>query len=194
MTTPSPLLVQLKSNQLTSIIILGLFMPLSGFRGSVAHAFAPLHARISSRNNINYMMFPSHDESDDKIRQRQPVPSETRRALGNNTSCKKTPRDVKATTKFMTLASVLVPFLLAIKSASAQSGILSSASDLLGNADITQTSSYHLTRILFIRLLAIVYTAAFSVAKFQNRGLIGTWRDICVSQDDTNVLMIFITR
>lgn len=34
-------------------------------------------------------------------------------------------------------------------------------------------SSYHLTRILFLRMLAIVYIAAFSVAKFQNKGLIG---------------------
>mmetsp|Transcript_25720 Transcript_25720/g.43602 ORF Transcript_25720/g.43602 Transcript_25720/m.43602 type:complete len:711 (+) Transcript_25720:134-2266(+) len=33
--------------------------------------------------------------------------------------------------------------------------------------------SYHLTRILFLRMLAIVYIAAFSVAKFQNKGLIG---------------------
>mmetsp|Transcript_2768 Transcript_2768/g.5406 ORF Transcript_2768/g.5406 Transcript_2768/m.5406 type:complete len:757 (+) Transcript_2768:339-2609(+) len=33
--------------------------------------------------------------------------------------------------------------------------------------------SYHLTRILFLRLLAVVYTSAFSVAKFQNKGLIG---------------------
>lgn len=37
----------------------------------------------------------------------------------------------------------------------------------------TATPSYHLTRILFLRLLAIVYTTAFSIAKFQNVGLIG---------------------
>ena len=35
------------------------------------------------------------------------------------------------------------------------------------------SSSYHLTRILFLRLLAIVYTTAFCIAKFQNHGLIG---------------------
>ena len=34
-------------------------------------------------------------------------------------------------------------------------------------------SSYHLARILFLRLLAVVYVSAFSVAKFQNGGLVG---------------------
>ena len=33
--------------------------------------------------------------------------------------------------------------------------------------------TYFLARILFLRLLAIVYIAAFSTAKFQNKGLIG---------------------
>jgi len=37
----------------------------------------------------------------------------------------------------------------------------------------TAAPSYHLTRILFLRLLAIVYSTAFSIAKFQNNGLIG---------------------
>ena len=37
----------------------------------------------------------------------------------------------------------------------------------------TPTPTYYLTRILFLRLLAFVYIAAFSTAKFQNRGLIG---------------------
>mmetsp|Transcript_12637 Transcript_12637/g.18907 ORF Transcript_12637/g.18907 Transcript_12637/m.18907 type:complete len:710 (-) Transcript_12637:1276-3405(-) len=38
---------------------------------------------------------------------------------------------------------------------------------------VAAAPSYHLTRILFLRMLAIVYIAAFSVAKFQNKGLIG---------------------
>ena len=49
---------------------------------------------------------------------------------------------------------------------------MTSATELV-NSYTTPTSSYHLTRILFLRLLAVVYTAAFSVAKFQNKGLIG---------------------
>lgn len=40
-------------------------------------------------------------------------------------------------------------------------------------AAATAAPSYHLTRILFLRMLAIVYISAFSVAKFQNKGLIG---------------------
>lgn len=35
------------------------------------------------------------------------------------------------------------------------------------------TNSYHLSRILFLRMLAVVYIAAFSVARNQNKGLIG---------------------
>jgi len=38
---------------------------------------------------------------------------------------------------------------------------------------VAAAPSYQLTRILFLRMLAIVYIAAFSVAKFQNKGLIG---------------------
>ena len=38
---------------------------------------------------------------------------------------------------------------------------------------VAAAPSYHLTRILFLRMLAIVYIAAFSVARFQNKGLIG---------------------
>jgi hypothetical protein len=37
----------------------------------------------------------------------------------------------------------------------------------------SSSPTYHLARILFLRLLALVYISAFSVAKFQNRGLIG---------------------
>eukprot|EP00585_Thalassiosira_rotula_P004627 CAMPEP_0196135298 /NCGR_PEP_ID=MMETSP0910-20130528/3988_1 /TAXON_ID=49265 /ORGANISM="Thalassiosira rotula, Strain GSO102" /LENGTH=694 /DNA_ID=CAMNT_0041395419 /DNA_START=322 /DNA_END=2406 /DNA_ORIENTATION=+ len=79
-------------------------------------------------------------------------------------------------------ASVIASsFLLAVKPASAVelSSILSSATELLKTATTTAnpttspSSSYLLTRILFLRFLAIVYTAAFSVAKFQNKGLIG---------------------
>ena len=52
------------------------------------------------------------------------------------------------------------------------------AKSIAGVASVAASSapsspSYHLARILFLRLLAIVYISAFSVAKFQNRGLIG---------------------
>lgn len=94
---------------------------------------------------------------------------------------------VTSPTAMMMAASV---FLLAIKPASATSTIaLSSASasnilssmteifkniiQLVPSTSPSSSTSYQLTRILFLRLLAIVYTAAFSVAKFQNKGLIG---------------------
>lgn len=38
---------------------------------------------------------------------------------------------------------------------------------------IDLSESYHLSRIFFLRLLSVVYIAAFSVAKNQNKGLIG---------------------
>lgn len=47
----------------------------------------------------------------------------------------------------------------------------STASTFSGSADLA--NSYHLSRILFLRLLGVVYIAAFSVAKNQNKGLIG---------------------
>ena len=55
-------------------------------------------------------------------------------------------------------------FLMIIKPAAASTATAAVSSAL---------PSYHLTKILFLRLLAIVYIAAFSVAKNQNRGLIG---------------------
>jgi len=49
---------------------------------------------------------------------------------------------------------------------------IATASDII-TSQTTTASTYQLSRILFMRLLAIVYTATFSVAKFQNKGLIG---------------------
>ena len=63
------------------------------------------------------------------------------------------------------VASVIITLLIAKQPAIA-------ASDILATSQIP-ASSYHLTRILFLRLLAVVYIAAFSVAKHQNKGLIG---------------------
>jgi len=63
------------------------------------------------------------------------------------------------------VASVIITLLIAKQPAIA-------ASDILATSQIP-ASSYHLTRILFLRLLAVVYMAAFSVAKHQNKGLIG---------------------
>ena len=62
------------------------------------------------------------------------------------------------------LACTILTWILS-KPAEALSSVQSSLVDL--------TSSYHLSRILFLRLLAVVYIAAFSVAKNQNKGLIG---------------------
>jgi len=59
-----------------------------------------------------------------------------------------------------------ISLLLAIKPS------VATASDII-TSQTTTASTYQLSRILFLRLLAIVYTAAFSVAKFQNKGLIG---------------------
>ena len=61
---------------------------------------------------------------------------------------------------------VYLSLLLAIKPS------VATASDII-TTQTTTASTYQLSRILFLRLLAIVYTAAFSVAKIQNKGLIG---------------------
>lgn len=69
--------------------------------------------------------------------------------------------------RLLAFASVLLPALCP-KVAFATSSTMTTAT--LSSA---AQPSYHLTRILFLRLLAVVYTSAFSVAKFQNKGLIG---------------------
>ena len=73
-----------------------------------------------------------------------------------------------------TIASILLTRIKPAHALSA-SNILSTAKNVLHSTSNTPASlsTYHLTRILFLRLLAIVYTAAFCVAKFQNKGLIG---------------------
>ena len=71
------------------------------------------------------------------------------------------------------VASVIVTLLIAKQPAIASpSSIISDTSDII-TTSLIPASSYHLTRILFLRLLAVVYIAAFSVAKHQNKGLIG---------------------
>jgi hypothetical protein len=47
------------------------------------------------------------------------------------------------------------------------------AAALASTSTIDLSESYHLSRIFFLRLLSVVYIAAFSVAKNQNKGLIG---------------------
>ncbi|KAL9179644.1 hypothetical protein ACHAXT_008934 [Thalassiosira profunda] len=66
---------------------------------------------------------------------------------------------------------VLATLVLAARPAAA-TYLLPKATELLA-APATPATSYQLARILFLRLLAVVYTAAFSVARFQNKGLIG---------------------
>jgi len=65
----------------------------------------------------------------------------------------------------------------AVKTKKMLSTVLAALSTTIKPAGIATAAaaapSYHLTRILFLRMLAIVYIAAFSVAKFQNKGLIG---------------------
>jgi hypothetical protein len=65
-----------------------------------------------------------------------------------------------------------------LKGAAAASALLSTslfkpAAALTSLSDMDLSNSYHLSRILFLRLLAVVYIAAFSVARSQNKGLIG---------------------
>jgi hypothetical protein len=75
------------------------------------------------------------------------------------------------TLKLLAPLSISVLFL---KPISATASVATSDTvNLLASSTTAITPSYHLTRILFLRMLAIVYTAAFSVAKFQNKGLIG---------------------
>ncbi|KAL7550612.1 hypothetical protein ACHAWF_013840 [Thalassiosira exigua] len=69
----------------------------------------------------------------------------------------------------LALASVLVAS--ATATAAAASLVVDPSVSL--PAAPSTTPSYHLVRILFLRFLALVYVAAFSVAKSQNRGLIG---------------------
>jgi hypothetical protein len=74
------------------------------------------------------------------------------------------------------LSSILATLLFTIK----PTGATASAA-----AATVVPPSYHLTRILFLRLLAVVYISAFSVAKFQNKGLIGD-RGISPARDVLN--------
>jgi hypothetical protein len=70
------------------------------------------------------------------------------------------------------LSSIFTTLLFTIKPAAAA-------------ASTTTVPSYNLTRILFLRLLAVVYISAFSVAKYQNKGLIGD-RGISPARDVLN--------
>jgi len=141
---------------------------------NVAHAFAAHNAKIASGRR----MMAIHEGT--QIRARHHGRSVSSNVMRKDSSghkyesrtwCKKS-RKTTVRAKSLAFTSVIASFLLAIKPASAESSIISSATELLNNLT-TPKSSYHLTRILFLRFLAIVYTAAFSIAKFQNKGLIG---------------------
>lgn len=67
------------------------------------------------------------------------------------------------------LTRVIASSILAISVARPASAVISIPNAAAG----ASTTSYHLSRILFLRLLAVVYLSAFSVARFQNKGLIG---------------------
>ena len=87
-------------------------------------------------------------------------------------------KNIKARRKMKKLgttsvASVIITLLIAKQAMAASSSAISGTSAILTPSQIPAASSYHLTRILFLRLLAVVYIAAFSVAKNQNKGLIG---------------------
>ena len=95
------------------------------------------------------------------------------RCLGNHSLCTQQLFAVKmpkmkhhTEMKRHTKSIAYISLLLAIKPS------VATASDII-TTQTTTASTYQLSRILFLRLLAIVYTAAFSVAKFQNKGLIG---------------------
>ena len=90
------------------------------------------------------------------------------RMMCSQTSLKSRRKRLHGFTKLLAPASIVAASILSPTAAAAsQTG----ATALLPSS--TMASSYHLTRILFLRLLAFVYMAAFSVAKFQNKGLIG---------------------
>jgi len=182
------------SNQRFLFVIFSLFTPapLISFHAPtnsyVAHALATNHARVirpgtqigASRctNNGPSLFLPVKDimEMDDSSGYNKEQESRSRRRWSRKNAVLRVKKSVTV------FASVIASsFLLAVKPASAVelSSILSSATELLKTATTTAnpttspSSSYLLTRILFLRFLAIVYTAAFSVAKFQNKGLIG---------------------
>jgi len=175
MAKTSPLLMRL--NQFL-FIIFSLLMPspfISSAPKNVAHAFAAHNAKIASGRR----MMAIHEGT--QIRARHHGRSVSSNVMRKDSSghkyesrtwCRKS-RKTTVRAKSLAFTSVIASFLLAIKPASAESSIISSATELLNNLT-TPKSSYHLTRILFLRFLAIVYTAAFSIAKFQNKGLIGT--------------------
>ena len=99
--------------------------------------------------------------------QRFAIPSKTRLRFAVESSQSTTyysdqsSKHTRIKTKTM-LSTLVVTLLMAIKPAEAATA-----------AAAATTPSYHLTRILFLRMLATVYIAAFSVARFQNKGLIG---------------------
>jgi len=137
-----------------------------------ANAFAAQRARISPGRSM--MTIPKAK----LMRTRHQVQSLSLNAMrayssGHNDASRTRCRTLmKVRKRAKTVAVAIASLLLATKPAFAEASIISSASEILNSAT-TPKYSYNLTRILFLRLLAIVYTAAFSVAKFQNKGLIG---------------------
>lgn len=177
----SPLL-QVRLDQLVFIIICGLFMPspLTGYASmNAAYAFTAPQARIAPGRSMmasgKHIGAKHHGQSSSSLDSMQIDCLSTRcESYSRRSVTVRKPRKRKLLTKSMTATSIIASLFLACKPASAAPNI-SSATNLLSSAatTTTPTSSYNLTRILFLRMLAIVYTAAFSVAKFQNRGLIG---------------------
>jgi hypothetical protein len=94
------------------------------------------------------------------------------RMAGGTTTTTKTKRPHSSAPVFAIIATFFLPLLLA-------SGYAHAAITIGGGGASPpfvvpySSSAYHLTRILFLRLLAVVYVSAFSVAKFQNKGLVG---------------------
>lgn len=87
----------------------------------------------------------------------------TRLTSSGNCSISKSVR--KNTGRCRAVSSIIIAAL--IKPAAAM------ASSITTTEGIDLANSYHLSRIFFLRLLAVVYISAFSVAKNQNKGLVG---------------------
>jgi len=155
------------------------------FRGprnkKIAHAFAAERVRVGSARMRSVAAIRAEMQLTAASRHHKPSYMSCNAVTDNSLSCghnqirdgsrKPRKRPSRRDESLKAFAPVIASFLLAIKPASAS--IASSATELVGTAPTSATSSFLLTRILFLRFLAIVYTAAFSVAKFQNKGLIG---------------------
>lgn len=187
MAARAPSLLQGRLNQIR-FVILGLLVPSTSY---VARALVAPRVRSTPRrwtmmttrsgeradarrptSSLSYNVCNDHSRSFE-CRSK----ASSRRPRGKQR--KRSGRGAKLFKSLALSSSVVAPLLLAIEPASAAApGILAGAVAELLRAVAPPSSSssapsYHLTRILFLRLLAVVYTAAFSVAKFQNRGLIG---------------------